>query len=47
MIPLFFYGKEFSVGEIDDNLTLLDIAPTIAKIFGLEPEKDWEGKAIF
>ena len=46
-IPLFFLGKEFTPGVIEKPLSLLDIAPTIAKIMGIEPEMEWEGKAIF
>ena len=45
-VPLFFYGKEFKAGEITENLSLLDIAPTIAKIIGVEPVQEWEGKSI-
>ena len=45
-IPLFFYGKEFEPGEITKQLSLLDIAPTIAKIMGVEPEREWEGTPI-
>jgi predicted AlkP superfamily pyrophosphatase or phosphodiesterase len=46
-IPLFFYGKQFTSGEINKQLSLLDIAPTIAKIMGINPETEWEGNAIF
>lgn len=45
-IPLFFYGKEFCAGEIKDKLSLLNIAPTIAKIMEIEPEHEWEGESI-
>ena len=45
-IPLFFCGPDFTVGEINDKLSLLDIAPTIAHIFGIEPDREWEGKSI-
>ena len=45
-IPLFFFGKDFTPGEISEELSLLDIAPTIVKIMGLEPECDWEGRAV-
>ena len=45
-IPLFFYGKEFEAGCMDEQLSLLDIAPTIAKIMGIEPEHEWEGRSI-
>ena len=47
-IPLFFYGKEFSKGKmIEDNISLLEIAPTIAKLFGIPSEQEWEGKPVF
>ena len=46
IIPLFFYGAEFEKGKSLSGLSLLDIAPTIAKLMGIEPEDDWEGHAI-
>ena len=45
-IPMFYIGKEFEPGRELDGVTLLDIAPTIAKIMGMPPEKEWEGKAL-
>ena len=46
IIPLFFYGKDFAAGEITRELSLLDIAPTIADIMGVEPEREWEGSSV-
>ncbi|MBQ8207917.1 MAG: alkaline phosphatase family protein [Clostridia bacterium] len=46
IIPFFFYGPEFTPGEIKESVSLLEIAPTIAKLFGIEPEKEWEGHSI-
>ena len=46
-IPLFFYGKDFAPGMINKKLSLLDIAPTIAKIMEIEAEPEWEGEPIF
>lgn len=46
IIPLFFYGTEFEQGKVLSGLSLLDIAPTIANLMGVEPESDWEGHAI-
>ena len=46
-VPFFFYGKEFEPGKILNNVSLLDIAPTIAKIMHLANEREWEGKAVF
>lgn len=46
-VPLFFYGKPFPKGEvINENISLLEITPTIAKILGLSQDPDWEGKPI-
>ena len=45
-VPFFFYGKDFQVGEIIDEVSLLDIAPTIVKLLGIEPESEWEGNSI-
>lgn len=46
-IPLFFYGKDFTPGEITQPLSLLNIAPTITKILGVEPASEWEGTPVF
>ena len=45
-IPLFFRGQEFSLGKYLDGISLLDIAPTIAHLLGIEPEREWEGRSI-
>lgn len=45
-IPLFFYGKDFTAGEIARQLSLLDIAPTIAKLMDVEPDREWEGQSV-
>lgn len=46
-IPLFFYGDEFIPGEINKELSLLDIAPTIVKVLGITPDEEWEGASVF
>ena len=45
-VPLFFYGKSFSGGQVVTDLSLLDIAPTIAKLMDIPPEEEWEGKSV-
>ncbi|MBE6551949.1 MAG: hypothetical protein E7665_07425 [Ruminococcaceae bacterium] len=45
-IPLFFFGERFTPGEIKEELSLLDIAPTIAELMGIYPEDEWEGRSI-
>ena len=47
-IPLFFFGKAFPKGKmIEDDISLLEIAPTVAKLLGLPAEHEWEGKPVF
>lgn len=46
-IPFFFYGKDFAAGEMSQPVSLLEIAPTIVKIMGIEPDSDWDGHAVF
>ncbi len=45
-IPLIIQSEGLT-GELkDDDLSILDIAPTIAKLLGLKTPKEWIGKAI-
>ena len=47
-VPFFFYGRNFPKGEIiAEDISLLEIAPTIAKLFGIPAEPEWEGKPVF
>ena len=46
-VPFFFLGPEFTPGEIDEPVSLLEIAPTIAKLLGIEPDEEWEGHPVF
>lgn len=41
-IPMFFWGKPFQGGKEMGDLSLLDLAPTIASILGLAPSREWE-----
>ena len=45
-IPMFFVGKEFEPGRAIENVSILDIAPTIAKIMGVPAAREWEGRAL-
>lgn len=45
-IPMFFLGKEFEKGKELTGVTLLDIAPTVADLLGLDPEPEWEGRSL-
>ena len=45
-IPLFFLGKRFGQGVERNDISILDIAPTIADVMGLPKPAQWEGKSI-
>ena len=45
-IPFFFYGKDFEGGKVLENVSLLELAPTIAKVMGIPPVEDWEGYSV-
>ena len=45
-IPMFFIGPDFEENNEIADVSILDIAPTIAAVMGMPPEKEWEGKAI-
>lgn len=42
-IPVFFRGPSFEAGRVLENVSIKDIAPTIASLLGVEPDDDWEG----
>ena len=45
-IPLFFLGKDFTPGQELNDVSILDIAPTVAKIMSIPAAPEWEGKAL-
>ena len=45
-IPLFFYGPDFEPGENAEKASLLDIAPTIAAVMGINGDAEWEGRSL-
>ena len=45
-IPLYFIGKSFEKSKIIDDISILDVAPTIADLFGIKKPSDWEGKSV-
>ena len=46
IIPLFCFGPEFEAGKELQDVSILDITPTIASIMGIKPESEWEGKSL-
>lgn len=45
-IPLFFRGPAFAAGGNLENASILDIAPTITALMGVETPAEWEGKSL-
>ena len=45
-VPLFLRGKNFVPGEMSGEVSLLDIAPTIAAVMGISCDPDWEGVSL-
>jgi predicted AlkP superfamily pyrophosphatase or phosphodiesterase len=45
-IPMFFVGQEFEAGKALSGVSILDLAPTIAKILGVPAAPEWEGKPL-
>ena len=45
LIPLICVGPDFEKGEIK-AANIMDIAPTVAKLIGVAPATEWEGKSL-
>ena len=45
-IPMFFMGKRFTPGTALENVSILDLTPTIADILAVHPAPEWEGKSL-
>lgn len=45
-IPMMFYGPDFIPGKELSDVSILDIAPTIAQLMGAKPAPEWEGKSL-
>ena len=45
-VPLIFYGKGINKGEISIRTEIIDIAPTISALLGLEPSETYFGKIL-
>ena len=45
-IPMFYFGKQFEAGKRFIGGSILDIAPTIAKLMGVATAVEWEGTSL-
>lgn len=45
-IPMFFMGPRFTPGRVLENISLLDLAPTMADVLGISIPSEWEGRSL-
>lgn len=45
-IPVILCGENFEKGKEIENVSILDIAPTVAELLGVSPDEDWEGNSL-
>ena len=45
-IPMFYFGKQFEAGKQFSGGSIMDIAPTIAKLMDVPPADEWEGVSV-
>ncbi len=45
-IPVFFIGDQFKNGKVLDDVSITDIAPTVADIMAIPKAKEWEGRSL-
>ena len=45
-IPMLFIGDRFAKDKPVENVSIMDIAPTVAALMGVEPDAEWEGKSL-
>ena len=46
LIPVIIKGPDFVPGSKLENVNIKDLAPTIAKLIGVKPDEEWEGKSL-
>ena len=46
IIPLIIYGNDFKAGCQFSDVNIKDIAPTITRLLGVEPDAEWEGNSL-
>lgn len=45
-VPMVFMGPDFTPGQVLENVCIMDIAPTIAHVMGVNPDPEWEGRSV-
>jgi len=45
-VPVILTGSGLCPGKLTGPVSIMDIAPTAAKLLGAEPDEEWEGKSL-
>lgn len=45
-VPMIFFGNGYAPRVLDGNISVLDIAPTVAMLTGCAVPHEWEGRAV-
>lgn len=45
-IPVIIKGEKFAPGKLPENVSIKDLAPTVAKLLDVEPDVEWEGMGL-
>ncbi len=45
-IPMFLYGEKFKPDTELENVSILDVAPTVADVLAVPVAREWEGKSL-
>ena len=45
-IPVILNGPSFAAGRARENVSIKDVAPTIADMLGAAPAREWEGRSL-
>ena len=45
-IPVMIRGKNFPAGSELKDVSIMDIAPTVVRLLGVAPDREWEGKSL-
>lgn len=45
-IPMFFHGPDFEAGKELSGVSILDLAPTVVDVMGVEKDPEWVGTSV-
>lgn len=45
-VPVFLRGNNIPAGEWETEVSILDLAPTVATLLDVEPDREWEGRSL-